>query len=438
MLVLAVEVHGDRARADVHALADIGVAHVAEVVHLRALPETCGLHLAEIAHPDALLEVGARPEVRVRADAHIVLERGAFEHRGLDDTASADGRVPQDRVRPDTRVRADGRRALEHAAAVDDDVRGDADGVVDGRRVGIAERHAVEHQPFPDPAAQDRFRGGELDPRVHAHPLTGVGRAERGDRPAGVDRRADDVGEEDLAGRVGPERVDGAAQPGEIERVRAEVRFGKPQLLSRREASLHDPAHVAAGVSDHPTVRVVRPDRRREQRDGRPALRPERAKAVERGRAQRRCVAVQHEDLAVALVGGLGRHTDRVAGPPHPLLHGHRGVGRQDRPGLVEDVRRQDDDRPGARAERRVDRPADEGLPGAGVQDLGDPGAHALALSRGEHECELRRAHLAGATDQRSGWGARIRTWDRGSKVLCLTTWPRPIVGRAMRNMAQV
>src|SRR5206468_1700468 len=34
-----------------------------------------------------------------------------------------------------------------------------------------------------------------------------------------------------------------------------------------------------------------------------------------------------------------------------------------------------------------------------------------------------------GGGDQRAGWGARIRTWDRGSKVLCLTTWPRPIEG---------
>src|SRR5690242_2211382 len=26
------------------------------------------------------------------------------------------------------------------------------------------------------------------------------------------------------------------------------------------------------------------------------------------------------------------------------------------------------------------------------------------------------------------GWGARIRTWDRGSKVRCLTAWPHPSV----------
>ena len=25
------------------------------------------------------------------------------------------------------------------------------------------------------------------------------------------------------------------------------------------------------------------------------------------------------------------------------------------------------------------------------------------------------------------GWGARIRTWDRGTKTRCLTAWLRPI-----------
>ena len=33
---------------------------------------------------------------------------------------------------------------------------------------------------------------------------------------------------------------------------------------------------------------------------------------------------------------------------------------------------------------------------------------------------------LVSAANHENGWGARIRTWDRGSKVLCLTTWPRP------------
>ena len=34
-------------------------------------------------------------------------------------------------------------------------------------------------------------------------------------------------------------------------------------------------------------------------------------------------------------------------------------------------------------------------------------------------------ASLVGITNL-DGWGARIRTWDHGTKTRCLTTWPRP------------
>src|SRR5205823_6113610 len=30
------------------------------------------------------------------------------------------------------------------------------------------------------------------------------------------------------------------------------------------------------------------------------------------------------------------------------------------------------------------------------------------------------------AMSGKGGWGARIRTWDHGTKTRCLTTWPRP------------
>jgi hypothetical protein len=41
------------------------------------------------------------------------------------------------------------------------------------------------------------------------------------------------------------------------------------------------------------------------------------------------------------------------------------------------------------------------------------------------------------------GWGARIRTWDRGTKTRCLTTWLRPnarglpVYGAASRVLAR-
>src|SRR5438445_10466545 len=47
--------------------------------------------------------------------------------------------------------------------------------------------------------------------------------------------------------------------------------------------------------------------------------------------------------------------------------------------------------------------------------------------SRGLHPSPLSRGHDNGCESAGQGWGARIRTWDRGTKTRCLTTWLRPI-----------
>src|SRR5918992_1374284 len=36
---------------------------------------------------------------------------------------------------------------------------------------------------------------------------------------------------------------------------------------------------------------------------------------------------------------------------------------------------------------------------------------------------------LLGSVLDIGSWGARIRTWDHGTKTRCLTTWPRPTEG---------
>ena len=35
------------------------------------------------------------------------------------------------------------------------------------------------------------------------------------------------------------------------------------------------------------------------------------------------------------------------------------------------------------------------------------------------------------------GWGARIRTWDGGTKNRCLTTWRRPNTGKVQASIAK-
>src|SRR5919204_6117427 len=81
---------------------------------------------------------------------------------------------------------------------------------------------------------------------------------------------------------------------------------------------------------------------------------------------------------------------------------------------------RPDDDDERFRRERphRGNHPVDEPSAEQRMQVLGRGGLHPRAEPCGHHDgCEV--AH--------QNWGARIRTWDRGTKTRCLTTWLRPI-----------
>jgi hypothetical protein len=82
---------------------------------------------------------------------------------------------------------------------------------------------------------------------------------------------------------------------------------------------------------------------------------------------------------------------------------------------------RQDDDE-WIRAEgaHRLDDPVDKTPTEQRVQVLWRRGFHPRAEAcRHDDCCEVTSCH--------QNWGARIRTWDRGTKTRCLTTWLRPI-----------
>src|SRR5207248_3324513 len=88
------------------------------------------------------------------------------------------------------------------------------------------------------------------------------------------------------------------------------------------------------------------------------------------------------------------------------LLERVDGVGRDD-----------ENERIGAERLHRLDDPVDEPPAEQRMQVLGRGGFHPRAKARGHHDgCEVAQS-----------WGARIRTWDRGTKTRCLTSWLRPI-----------
>src|SRR5579871_5490382 len=81
VLVEAVIVAGDRARADIGALAHPRIAEIGEMVRLRALLDPRVLHLDEIADMDVFLDARARPEPCKRPDDRAARDLGAFEMR---------------------------------------------------------------------------------------------------------------------------------------------------------------------------------------------------------------------------------------------------------------------------------------------------------------------------------------------------------------------
>ena len=134
---------------------------------------------------------------------------------------------------------------------------------------------------------------------------------------------------------------------------------------------------------------------------------------------QKRRVAGEDEHLVGAGRCLLGA-PHRIPGPERLLLHRGRqpvelvgGIGRDD------DDERVRLERPGS-----LDDPVDHAAAQDRMQMLGRGRAHACPPASGHDDgCELGAGFGHG---RHVGWGARIRTWDHGTKARCLTTWPRP------------
>ena len=82
-----------------------------------------------------------------------------------------------------------------------------------------------------------------------------------------------------------------------------------------------------------------------------------------------------------------------------------------------------DDHRIGAGVDCRRQHPVDHAPAEHRMEELRDGRAHPRAEPGGHDDCCDRGICHSGRVD---GWGARIRTWDRGTKTRCLTAWLRP------------
>ena len=119
----------------------------------------------------------------------------------------------------------------------------------------IDDRDAGEHVRVVDPVAQHGGRGGELDARVDALGLVGIGSDVDDDAVAGADEIAHGVRQVQLAlGVGGLETAERRPEQIGLEDVDRGVRLADRELLGRRVACLDDRLEVAVGVADDPAV----------------------------------------------------------------------------------------------------------------------------------------------------------------------------------------
>ena len=246
MLADSVVVARDGARADVRALADFGVADVAEMVLLDARLEAAGLDLGEVAEPGLAADGGTGAQVREGSDLDFVLDLGPLQDAGPDVAVPADDRVDDLAAGADPGALADLRAAPQDDARIQDDVLGQLDGDVHVRPGRVHERHAGQHVAGVDGQPQLHLGRGQLGPVVDAGQGAVVFDFEGDDRPAVIVGELDQLGEIELARDLGALDVtDPATQPGGVEGVDAGVDLLDPQLVGRGVLVLHDPKHLA-------------------------------------------------------------------------------------------------------------------------------------------------------------------------------------------------
>ena len=372
MLVDAVVVAGDRARAYVDAGAHGGVADVGQVGHLGTLADRGLLDFHVRTGLGAVEHVGARAQVGARAAVDAVLDDGLDGDGLIDDAAAADGGVGE------TAVGADG------GVGADPSLR------------GVDEGDALGHPVLVDAVARDGGELRELDAAVDAQAVAVVIAVEDGDCLAVTLEDLEHVGQVVLGLRVVvADLVNVGGKLRAVEGVAAGVALQqRGGLLGRAVLLLDDALDLAVGAQLDTAVakRIGRGhghdgagelaggDGLRELGDG--------------VGGDERQVAVEHDDGALRDAAGLERDLDGMAGAQALGLldaldlGGAVGVGAIDKGAHLVGVAADDDhDAAAAGLDGGVDDPLNHGLAQNLVRNLAVVRLHAGALAGGEDNC---------------------------------------------------
>src|SRR5690242_18165449 len=357
VLVRAVEIGGNRTRADVGVGTQVGVPEVGDVRHPRAARDPGPHQLGEAPDVHVLGDLGAGPQLGERATVGAV----------------ADPRVLYIDVRADVALGADVGVALEHGERFDDRVFADHHVRVDERGRGVDDGDAAEHALLEKAAAQDVARLRQADAVLHPHRLLRVVELDHVDRL----QVQEDVGQVELARLVVVgDLLELLHQAAAVEAVEADVELVHAGAqLGRGVLALDDLLQRAVGAADDAAVVATwvfdaRYGRRRARLHVR-VVDLEDAGGGEQGR-----VTVDHDHVAAAelarrdLPQGVGG-AFRVAlindlGPAFEVRGDVRVVGVGDDRNVL-----------GARLVHRREDPVDHGPPADWMEDFGNPRPHA-------------------------------------------------------------
>src|SRR5688572_5234138 len=146
MLAAAVVVAGDRPRADVHVLADHGIAKVGMVAGFATLSEHGLLQLHEIPDVHRVAQLGVRANVYERPDSDARCQAAAADNAEvLDSNAIGEYRVHDTNAGVYLARLADLRPPLEMHARVDDGIGAHDHVIVNVGGCRIFDRHARGH-----------------------------------------------------------------------------------------------------------------------------------------------------------------------------------------------------------------------------------------------------------------------------------------------------
>ena len=294
MLVHPVVVGGDGSGPHVDLLPELGVADVAEVVHLGASPQLAFLHLHKVADAAAIADIGGRPQVSKGTDGNVIADVG-LSHHGVHHThVGPNRRVLDQAAGADPGVVADHATAAEVGLRFDHHIAAETAAFAEGAAFGINEGDPFIHPVVAQPLLQQGFALGQLPPVVDAVHLIGIGHLQ----VHGLRQHRHRVGEIELPLIVvGAELRQNVGQGCPVEAVDPGVGEVVAALLVRAIAMLNDAAHLALGIGEHTPVTGGILEPCRQQGDIGTAGPVLLHQCVDCFTSQQRYIAVEHEQF---------------------------------------------------------------------------------------------------------------------------------------------